>query len=1032
MMDHETMPEAPMGPPMIDEAELMGLSHTEMPVIEAEPADVLQPPLDTAEQQGLLFDANIPSGSNGAGAPVPRPNLRRDNSVPTPAPLHLPPPAPPVPPQDSGQGPNSLSFIQLQRLGNEPPGAEVTPYAFKYEDASSFEEELEEWFSYSVEEQAMILKTQASFAHEWGEYIGREHGGSDWITASEDQHQAFMKLALAGIKDPEPQIRLRKLEALLHILLGSWHESAGLSAPTPVDPVTSQESPSTRNSPFSSPYERSGLQVHLMRKSVQLLVQLEGLQAVMDTMHSSCLRTCGVDLTPDTPRDTKEAERREVWCAMTAIYVVLEVARTEEKETDEISLRGAILALDKPGLFLVLLELVSKLRWDENVALPLPKVCLLLWKALLVCFGGSSQATRAKDSFKDQDLESVDARGQPIITASPLDYHLFRQEISSKYPAYNPPPPLFPLEPENNSILPPLKNHPNKVAGNHVFGSGLGNMNGNNTSIFQQPVHIATPAPSPPPSPAGSGGKGGKKQNYQTNQMFPFLYPPLDESSNNLGGKGPTNLQDLLVGRKWKGSDIPASISEAAELFSQRMRATRSMKQLWEERVQFMKYERGWTGADENFDIEDLSLEPKEGTPPRQIPPAGSIEERLDLVEECYRTALPQLQSLIIVLIKAILAHVTALVTQANGPNGLQSGFQFQENQNGASSQTNGTNGHHAPSSTNEDLDAMRTQEILDKAVSGVLILILKWFKTSHILKFEYITQLLVDSSYVPLILKLFQLQEIEKVVNFKCEQEELNFFYFCRTHSKTGVEEEERAQNRSDGDSDSDDAVPPPIRLHRDEDISSNAESETEPSARTQVPQPPEVDELGFPTNEIPKEPITDFSWRAFFTSINYLRIMQKICKNKAHRNLMLVSYKSSQFLRKILKVPQPEVRQYTLKLFKNQVPYCGRKWRQSNMRVITAVYLHCRPELRDDWLAGSDVDAEVDESVPLEQALRALTHWHNLKRYPEGMGATSGVLDEEQDFFRRELEKMDWGDELTGEQDLEQQGWDMQVEGW
>jgi hypothetical protein len=96
------------------------------------------------------------------------------------------------------------------------------------------------------------------------------------------------------------------------------------------------------------------------------------------------------------------------------------------------------------------------------------------------------------------------------------------------------------------------------------------------------------------------------------------------------------------------------------------------------------------------------------------------------------RTALPQLQSLIIVLIKAILAHVTALVTQANGSNGLQSGFQFQENQNGTSTQSNGVNGHHHAASTNEELDAMRTQEILDKAVSGVLILMLKWFKISR------------------------------------------------------------------------------------------------------------------------------------------------------------------------------------------------------------------------------------------------------------------------------------------------------------
>jgi hypothetical protein len=236
------------------------------------------------------------------------------------------------------------------------------------------------------------------------------------------------------------------------------------------------------------------------------------------------------------------------------------------------------------------------------------------------------------------------------------------------------------------------------------------------------------------------------------------------------------------------------------------------------------------------------------------------------------------------------------------------------------------------------------------------------------------------------------------------------SFFYFCRVHSRIGVEPE-ASEEKLDVNSDSDDALPPPIRMTRDDNMSQ--ESEVDQPPQPAVAQPPEVDELGYPTNELPKEPITNFSWRAFFTSINYLRIMQKMCKNKAHRNLMLVSYKSSQFLRKSLKVPQPELRLYTLKLFKNQVPYCGRKWRSSNMRVITAVYLYCQPELRDDWLAGSDVDAEVDESVPLEQALRALTHWHNLKRYPEAMGATVGVLEEEQDFFRRELEKMDWGDE-------------------
>lgn len=213
--------------------------------------------------------------------------------------------------------------------------------------------------------------------------------------------------------------------------------------------------------------------------------------------------------------------------------------------------------------------------------------------------------------------------------------------------------------------------------------------------------------------------------------------------------------------------------------------------------------------------------------------------------------------------------------------------------------------------------------------------------------------------------------------------------------------------------------------------------------------PVRPEVDELGYPTAPPPKEPITVFSFRNFFSAINYLHIMQKITRDKAHRCLLLVQYKSSTILRKGLKIPDPHLRYYTLKLFKSQVPYCGRKWRQSNMRVITAIYLYCRPELRDDWLAGSDVDAEVEEALPLEQALRGLTHWWHLRKYKDVMGGTEGtsMMDEERDFFVRELESMGWGfaDEmLSGAGDdsdmggnqlangAEWEGAPSQMEGW
>ncbi|OCK80170.1 N1221-domain-containing protein [Lepidopterella palustris CBS 459.81] len=1050
-MDPNTYPDAPQVPAAVDEADLLAMPDSPAPGID--PSEIeggLEPALDTAEQQGLFLDESAKQFASTARAPIPipsRPSYRRENSVPAPAPLHLPPPAPPAPPLDPGNPTDSLSLAQLRRLVTDMPRVEPAPYAFVYEDASSFEDELEEWFSYSVEEQAMVLKAQSSFAHEWGIFHGLvfmngsayEEGSLDWASTNPEQREEFVRKLLAGVKQTDPNVRLKSLEALVYLLLGCWHETAGLtSTQRSPAPETEQDVTSITGS-ASGPYARSAVQLQWIKYNFQLILECEGLQTIFDAMQASCLRACGVDVPDLEPlREGKEAERREVWCTMTSVYVFLEVARVQEKENQELRIRDALLNL-KPNLLLSLIDFISRLRWDENISLSLHKISLLTWKTILVYFGGLPEVEKAKSSFRDQNLGEADPRGQPLITASPLDYHLFRQEISSKYPAYNPPPPFFPLEPENNSILPPLKNHPSKASGSHVFGSRLANLNGNVTSIFHQPVHIATPAPSPPPSPAGPGGKGGKKQNYQTNQMFPFLYPPLDETSNKLGGKGTTDLQDLLVGRKWEGSDIPASILEAAELFAKRMRATRAMKQLWEERVQFMKYERGWAGPDENGDVDLLALSTESNatakgaaSEKKEVSPAGSIEERMQLVESFYKDAFPNLQSMVIVLIKVILSHVTTLVTQASGVNGLQSGFQFQENQNGITSakpDSNGAGGgQNDHLSTIEELDAMRTQEILDKAVSGILILLLKWFKVSHILKYEYLTQLLVDSSYIPLILKLLQLQEIEKVVNYKCEREDLNFFHFCRAHSRLGFEEAEKSNPQPE--SDSDDAAPPPIKLRRDETARHDREPDT--PATSKLMQPPEVDELGFPTNELPTEPITNYSWRAFFSSINYLRIMQKVCKNKAHRNLMLVSYKSSQFLRKCLKVPQPELRLYTLKLFKNQVPYCGRKWRQSNMRVITAVYLHCRPELRDDWLAGSDVDAEVDESVPLEQALRALTHWHNLKRYPEGMGARSGVLEEEQDFFRRELEKMDWGDEGMDDAQLEQQVWDMQADGW
>lgn len=97
--------------------------------------------------------------------------------------------------------------------------------------------------------------------------------------------------------------------------------------------------------------------------------------------------------------------------------------------------------------------------------------------------------------------------------------------------------------------------------------------------------------------------------------------------------------------------------------------------------------------------------------------------------------------------------------------------------------------------------------------------------------------------------------------------------------------------------------------------------------------------------------------------------------------------------------------------------------------MRVITSIYLFCRPELKDDWLSGGDVDAEIEESLPHEQALRSLTHFYNIRRYPKSMGADMEMIEQERDFFRREIERM----EVLGAEEEELNDWDAGgLEGW
>ncbi|GAA5955174.1 hypothetical protein JCM3765_003235 [Sporobolomyces pararoseus] len=727
----------------------------------------------------------------------------------------------------------------------------------------------------------------------------------------------------------------------------------------------------------------------------------------------------------------------ELATLLAVMYFMVECFRGEDDWGQE------LMALNPP-MPIHLFNLVAGLREKNAKGYPVKKLLLLLWKSLLCTIGGMKDVERVKILVREiEGLPKDDPSSRPSYrpwTKSTIPSLLsFRNETLSKYPTFTPLPPsqLLPLPPQlsalssDQSTLDRISAAAAPVPIKPTFSYHI---NGNHDPSLPSNQYVppppgsapppaqwqpATPAPSPPPSPAPQlsplplqqqqqGGIGGpqppkpKKQQYQTDQTRPFPLP-----------FAPANYA--------KGRSVPRSIEEASELFRRDLRVSSEIWQGWKVREEFRSEEMGWGKAEQverelvkeggNSEkpqkgltkglgqlrrrMEELAVsrgeseeaiedghaeDDEEGAEEDPMDPLTVLKnmgrqlkkeqdqlgendqkkrkeleqrradlQRLERVELLYRHTLANLQSAVIVLLKLLLATVTANQNLPNAAN------------------ANNLNGEAAteppPDLSLEDCDILRHREITSKAVSAILILTLKWFKASHVMKFHYFSQLLVDSNCLLLILKMFGLQEVSTLVRVKHDRTEHNFFKFCHD-SLHPLEASPRPEDLLLS------RPPPGARSISPDGASSNSAAPTAGSAN------------GSNSDE-DIELISDYSWRNFFSTINFVHILQKLTKRKTHRVLLMVQYKSSAILKRILKVSHATLQLYVLKVIKSQVPYCGRKWRQSNMKVITAIYLHVRPDLRDEWLAGVDVDADVEESLPHEQALRALVRFFNTKHY-------------------------------------------------
>ncbi|KAF9111587.1 Factor arrest protein 11 [Mortierella sp. AM989] len=600
------------------------------------------------------------------------------------------------------------------------------------------------------------------------------------------------------------------------------------------------------------------------------------------------------------------------------------------------------LAATNPSMTVFLYDQIC-VRPAKDQFFPLKKMLLLLWKVLRTTLGGT-------DDFPILKNISRRMMGNPPLNpanyaqkSDPIDYLAYQSEMTQKYPAYIPSSSLHcsacPSTPIS-TIANVLQAKTPTAAGGAAGGSQISKaLNGN-----------------------GSTGKLGKG------------------STNGSGGN--SGAQPFIFPSSSMKSSTPKSIIEAEELFKKNMYISAATLQIFQEKKlmtdrRYQSYNdaedqdsgraleykqlpsirskirprrrslmrrvsgngnQGDDEADDASEEEDESDEDKR----RQdgnltiagdevLPVSDKERERIERIEHIYRETVPRMAQIQVTLLKTLLICIKI--------SGSTS----------AKDASNPESESKEPVDTFTRVNDIREHEIMAKAVSSILLLQLQHFKIYHVLAFNYVCQLLVDSNCLLLLLKIFGNAENPGNIHTKNEMEEYNFFKTCNIIRQT----------RSGPD-------PEKARL---------------------VILKGAVADIGDPL------PANYVCRRNMFAIINLLRVLQKLTKNKTHRILLLVQYKSSAILKRLLKINHPDLQKYVYKALKSQVPFLGRKWRSSHMKVITGIYIYCRSNLRDDWISGADVERDLEDALPAEQQLRNMIRHYHDRVHPNALVTDPGA---------------------------------------
>ena len=208
---------------------------------------------------------------------------------------------------------------------------------------------------------------------------------------------------------------------------------------------------------------------------------------------------------------------------------------------------------------------------------------------------------------------------------------------------------------------------------------------------------------------------------------------------------------------------MPTSIDEAGRLYAAYMHVPISLWQTHQIRKDFVRSLGLTNRYAEVAESEDAISDLRNNSPLDDFEPnvfAKTIKDKtnenvinqveiLERIETIYRDILPHLHNCVIVLLKLLLATLNSQTT------------------------TQHHDSNH-PSKSLDEIDVTRHREITSKAVSAIILLLLKWFKVSHVMKFQWFSTLLVDSNCILLMLKMYGFQDAINLMRTQHEVEEL------------------------------------------------------------------------------------------------------------------------------------------------------------------------------------------------------------------------------------------------------------------